>query len=1608
MNRWHLLTIDGSAASQADGQAADTHDIRELYPNDYGEITGESLDIYLEAAEQSRKQAHDYANGQSDQRPEENVGRYWASRDGLTDTVSGHVDEMDLADYVAYQIGTGKSKLKWKDQEKGTGRTHGLGGHLGLSGSSAERKARRAFIDDKNGLWPEEYAELLYANMPEGLRARYSDRDVLNAVLDVMRGASSRVGIMQDLASRWGSGETLEQRIERERDEWDRQQEEDMREQQEVDEQMRRDDVAATEGAEAVVDADYADLIADAQARLNDPNASEFEKQAARAVLRFRQRDGRGGASAQGTEGGDSQPLFRLRGEEKKHVERSNKRFNEELNRQITGQLSQGHIYNLGRASSILQSAGFPDADIELSSTRLAEKARQHGFGIDDVRNLVSALQEPVAVFSYGDKTKAQNVIAEIVRDGKNFVVGVHFNQSRHGAEVSDIRGLFPKDNAEWLNWVSQGKLLYVDKEKIQTLIDQQRTNPAEVDYLDLEDVAKIIKDFENPSVLSENNSKTTENSGISQGFGSAETSLNQVASAMRKIDWKPGTVNVDIGGGRFDKATEYLREQGVESMVFDPFNRDAEHNRQVAERVRDEKVDTVTCNNVLNVIDSASSRANVILQAAKALKPGGTAYFSVYEGDKSGVGRQTKSDSWQNNRVTKDYVSEIERYFDDVTVKGKVIIAKNPKATAEQSVWDFDGTYSGNDVRFRVRDDERRPTFYSNAERAVENVKQGKATAEQWKAMLTKAGGIKAGEDKWMGLTEWLDEHKGQSLTKDDVLQFVRDNGIEMREVNYGDAIFSNNSIRNLEGDIKRGIANGESIEDVLSAWDNEFGDTKLEEYRAGRFEISEDGTLTSDEEMRFPVNSTRLNYTTRGLENKREIAFVVDGIEPYQQYDEIHFGPENAGKAVMWVRFGETRDKGGNRVLVIDEVQSNRHQDARERGYKGNVDKQKEATLKEHLLEIQKEMDEINDKMKNTNLAKNRNEILQRLEEIDANVPDVSQRGMPRGNMWLKDNRPELWREKGELKAEERRLMTVVDNELRELQKQLDLLEEEKWKVKDELSQSNAVPDAPFEKNWMEVAMKRMLRLAAEEGFDKVAWTTGAQQAERYGIGGVVESITKGKTRGENTLVSVQYKNGKHDSWVVAPDGKVVDGGITTGENLSDLIGKELSEKVMSLDENGSISGDGLRIGGEGMKGFYDQIVPSFMRKYVKKWGSQVGEVELATPGGEVMHSVDVTEPMRDSVLEGQPLFRVRDEARQYDEQNGTELSRFVEFLERGRRLLDGENNHFHVGNTGDILNRFGISGKITVSTTAVNKRHTNDSDHLTTEEWVKAISNINNPLAITKYGNQGKSFRIYTLVQKNGKNICVGVDVNNVGRDVNVTNVRTAFARDIVNALNESLLYPSRGEFERAIQEFSSRHNREIYPEQPLSGSKGSDNSSISKINEEKTTGNGVNYRVRDGHEAAVEDARRRLESDDASEFERQAARAVIKAYGGGDDPDTPDGGGPRFRVREPQKAIEDYERAVNSSGFQVTEALQDSMMGLKKLMQAIVGKDAKGKEKAIQDIAGFENAYLKENRLQSESVAQVDEYRTKYYSPLVKAVSALCPTEAPCVSVAPYPI
>ena len=176
-----------------------------------------------------------------------------------------------------------------------------------------------------------------------------------------------------------------------------------------------------------------------------------------------------------------------------------NARFNNELARQIAGTLPAGHIYKLGHPGRILRAAGFPDAPIEMAASRLASKSVQanHPFDIADVYDLVLFINTPMAVFRYG--AQAKNIIVDIERDIQHYLIGVHFNQMRNDTIVSDIRGIFPKDNIKWLNWISQGKADYLHKEKIQTLIDKQRTNSAEVAYLDLDSVTKIVQNFKNP-----------------------------------------------------------------------------------------------------------------------------------------------------------------------------------------------------------------------------------------------------------------------------------------------------------------------------------------------------------------------------------------------------------------------------------------------------------------------------------------------------------------------------------------------------------------------------------------------------------------------------------------------------------------------------------------------------------------------------------------------------------------------------------------------------------------------------------------------------------------------------------------------------------------------------------------------------------------------------------------------------------------------------------------------------------------------------------------------------------------------------------------------------
>ncbi len=184
-----------------------------------------------------------------------------------------------------------------------------------------------------------------------------------------------------------------------------------------------------------------------------------------------------------------------------------NDRFNRELQQQIDGTLKKGHVYQLGRPGEILISAGVPDLPIEMAASRLNHKSNQenHPFDLSEVKDLPNAIQNPMAVFRSATHIGSFVIMTEIEHKGKNFVVAIETNRRKGKIEINDIRSVhYRTSNAHMANWIKEGLLEYVDKEKMPVWLSKQRYNSAEVRKL-YKHAAKIVDDFVNPTMPDEN-----------------------------------------------------------------------------------------------------------------------------------------------------------------------------------------------------------------------------------------------------------------------------------------------------------------------------------------------------------------------------------------------------------------------------------------------------------------------------------------------------------------------------------------------------------------------------------------------------------------------------------------------------------------------------------------------------------------------------------------------------------------------------------------------------------------------------------------------------------------------------------------------------------------------------------------------------------------------------------------------------------------------------------------------------------------------------------------------------------------------------------------------
>ena len=157
----------------------------------------------------------------------------------------------------------------------------------------------------------------------------------------------------------------------------------------------------------------------------------------------------------------------------------------------------------------------------------------------------------------------------------------------------------------------------------------------------------------------------------MKQKFTSANTSINKtkapaIYNMKKAIELMTNKSIIDVGGGKYDTAIEKAKEYNAAVSIYDAYNRSNEHNNKVLSN----NYDIAVISNVLNVISEKEERLAVVkLSLSKAP----IVLITVYEGDGSGIGKQTGSDSWQENRKTVDYMEELKSF--DPKRYGKLIV---------------------------------------------------------------------------------------------------------------------------------------------------------------------------------------------------------------------------------------------------------------------------------------------------------------------------------------------------------------------------------------------------------------------------------------------------------------------------------------------------------------------------------------------------------------------------------------------------------------------------------------------------------------------------------------------------------------------------------------------------------------------------------------------------------------------------------------------------------------------------------------------------------------------------------------------------------------------
>ena len=355
---------------------------------------------------------------------------------------------------------------------------------------------------------------------------------------------------------------------------------------------------------------------------------------------------------------------------------------------------------------------------------------------------------------------------------------------------------------------------------------------------------------------------------------------------------------------------------------------------------------------------------------------------------------------------------------------------------------------------------------FYSPLEKIINESKSDKLPAKHW----AEKPFAKGEEARVTGLADWLSQQQ-DSVSKTDIQQYLKDNRVSVVEVVKEGEISEEEIDTLLEDEVGQDMTRGDAREFLEN--DERQDDTKFSEYQLeGEKENYKEVLVTMPQKDIYTIEKwkdggyvLRVNGGNYAFNEsveylKKEQAKLESGQNKHlgHKFKSSHFEEPNI---LVHLRMNTRTDAQGNKVLFLEEVQSDWGQKGKKEGFAQTVDEK-------------------------------------RIEEL--------------GNLIDKQNkiREESQDEKTRLDAIENRTPLVEElKKLREKQK--------------------GIPTAPFVMDtnaWIKLGLKVALKEAVKQGADKIAWSTGTQQFERWGSEEIKWEKNNDKVKIENGKIIINGK--------------------------------------------------------------------------------------------------------------------------------------------------------------------------------------------------------------------------------------------------------------------------------------------------------------------------------------------------------------------------------------------------------------------------------------------------------------------------------------------------